>query len=169
MSAGVHARARRVPSLMTRLPRVLRDDTGSSLIEFAILAPLSFIIVLAIIEFGLDMMVDATVQIAAQAASRAGLTTAAPSSGTRDQQARSIINNMLSGWTNIGATVTINTLSYGTYSNVGTSNYQSNMGNFGDVVSYNINVTMPPITGIPRIFGVNQLVFQRNYIVQNEK
>nr|WP_284503373.1 MULTISPECIES: TadE/TadG family type IV pilus assembly protein [unclassified Caballeronia] len=147
----------------------MRDDGGSSLIEFAILAPLSFILILATIEFGLDMMVDATVQIAAQQASRAGLTTSAPASGTRDQQAQNLINNMLGGWTNIGATITINTLTYGTYSNVGTSNYQSSMGNFGDVVSYNITLTMPPITGIPRIFGVNQLTFQRNYIVQNEK
>ncbi|MDR5828912.1 pilus assembly protein [Caballeronia sp. LP006] len=159
----LHARAHR------NVSRFLRDDGGSSLIEFAILAPLSFILILATIEFGLDMMVDATVQIAAQQASRAGLTTSAPASGTRDQQAQNLINNMLGGWTNIGATITINTLTYGTYSNVGTSNYQSSMGNFGDVVSYNITLTMPPITGIPRIFGVNQLTFQRNYIVQNEK
>ncbi|GAB5095166.1 MULTISPECIES: TadE/TadG family type IV pilus assembly protein [unclassified Caballeronia] len=163
MSAVLHARAHR------NVSRFLRDDGGSSLIEFAILAPLSFILILATIEFGLDMMVDATVQIAAQQASRAGLTTSAPASGTRDQQAQNLINNMLGGWTNIGATITINTLTYGTYSNVGTSNYQSSMGNFGDVVSYNITLTMPPITGIPRIFGVNQLTFQRNYIVQNEK
>jgi Flp pilus assembly protein TadG len=152
-----------------RLPRLLRDDAGTSVIEFAIIAPLVFIIVLATIEFGLDMMVDATVQIAAQAASRAGLTTVAPSGSTRDQQAQNTINTILSGWTNIGATVVINTLAYGTYGNVGTANYQSGMGNYGDVVAYKITLTMPPITGIPRIFGINTLVFQRNYIVQNEK
>jgi Flp pilus assembly protein TadG len=161
MNAGIRA-----PSFMTRL---LRNDAGTSTIEFAIVAPLTFVIILGVLEVGLDMMVDATVQIAAQAASRAGLTTVAPSGSTRDQAAQDTINNILSGWTNIGATVAINTLTYGTYGNVGTSNYQSGMGNYGDVVAYKITVTMPPITGIPRIFGINTLVFQRNYIVQNEK
>ncbi len=65
--------------------------------------------------------------------------------------------------------MTIDTLTYGTYSNVGTKNYTSGMGGFGDVVSYNITVSMPPITVIPKLFGVDTLVFSRNYLVQNEK
>jgi len=30
-------------------------------------------------------------------------------------------------------------------------------------------VTIPGFSGIPQLFGVNTLTFQRNYIVQNEK
>ncbi|KND59902.1 hypothetical protein BVER_04530 [Candidatus Burkholderia verschuerenii] len=163
MSAVRHAPASR------RKRSLLRDDGGSTVIEFAILAPLVFILVLGTVEMALDMMVDATVQLAAQAASRAGLTTTNPSSGTRADQAQQIVNDILGGWTNIGATVAISTLTYGTYSNVSSNTSTKGMGGFGDVVSYNITVTMPPFSGIPKLFGINQLVFQRNYLVQNEK
>jgi hypothetical protein len=43
------------------------------------------------------------------------------------------------------------------------------MGAYGDVVAYNIQLRMPGITGIPAMFGVNELIFERNFIVQNEK
>jgi Flp pilus assembly protein TadG len=156
----------RRPGLMRRL---LRDESGISAIEFAIIGPLSFILVLMTMELALDMCVDATVQIAAQQASRTGLTTTNPSSGTRADQAKAIVNTILGGWTNIGGVITISTLTYGTYSNYGTTNYSSSLGSLGDVVSYNITLTMPPFTGMPKLVGINQLVFQRNYIVQNEK
>jgi hypothetical protein len=47
------------------------------------------------------MMIDATVQIAAQAASRVGLTTTNPASGTRAAQAQQIVTSIMSGWTNM--------------------------------------------------------------------
>jgi Flp pilus assembly protein TadG len=151
------------------LRRYLRDDSGVSAIEFAIIGPLSFCLVLMTMELALDMCVDATVQIAAQAASRAGLTTTNPSNGTRAQQAQSIVNTILGGWTNIGATIGITTVNYGTYANIGTSKSTNDAGGLGDVVSYNITLTMPPFTGMPKLVGITQLVFQRNFIVQNEK
>ncbi|MFL9963026.1 pilus assembly protein [Paraburkholderia sediminicola] len=149
----------------------LADDSGVSAIEFALLSPLVFFLVLGTVELALDMIVDASVQIAAQSASRTGLTTTAPATGTRAAQAQSIVMNTLGGWQKIGGTVTITTVNYGTYNNVGTSNYQTNMGGFGDVVSYQITVTLPNgFTGLPRYFGVPlPLTFQRNYLVQNEK
>jgi Flp pilus assembly protein TadG len=149
--------------------RFLRDDRGVSAIEFAIVGPLSFILVLLTMELALDMCVDATVQIAAQQASRLGLTTTNPSSGTRADAAKNMVNTILNGWTKIGATITVNSLTYGTYGNVGTTNYSSGPGSLGDVVSYNITLTMPPFTGIPKLAGITQLTFSRNYIVQNEK
>jgi hypothetical protein len=117
----------------------------------------------------LDMIVDASVQIAAQQASRIGLTTANPASGTRADQAQTVVNNILGRWRNIGGSVSITTLNYGSYNNVGGTNFQSNMGNFGDVVAYNIAVTIPGFSGIPQLLGVKSMTFQRNYIVQNEK
>ncbi|WP_277183719.1 TadE/TadG family type IV pilus assembly protein [Caballeronia sp. BR00000012568055] len=151
------------------LSSVARDQRGVSAIEFALLGPMVFLLVLGTVEIALDMFVDASVQLAAQQASRVGLTTTTPSSGTRDSQARAIINAYLAPWTRIGGTVTISTLNYGSYGNVGTSSYQSNMGNFGDVVSYNIAVTIPGFSGIQKLFGISSLTFSRNYLVQNEK
>jgi Flp pilus assembly protein TadG len=146
-----------------------RDERGVSAIEFALVGPMVLLLILGTVEIALDMVVDASVQLAAQQASRVGLTTTTPSSGTRDSQARAIINAYLSPWTSIGGTVTISTLNYGSYANVGTSSYQSNMGNFGDVVSYNISLTMPGFAGIQKMFGIKNLTFSRNYLVQNEK
>jgi Flp pilus assembly protein TadG len=149
--------------------RLLRDSRGISAIEFAIAGPAALILVLGTVEIALDMFVDASVQLAAQEASRTGLTTSDPSTGTRAQQAQNIVMAYLGRWQSIGATVTIATLDYGTYSNASSGTYASGLGGLGDVVSYNITVTMPGFSGIPRLFGVNTLTFQRNYLVQNEK
>lgn len=149
--------------------RLLGDSRGISAIEFAIVGPMVFILILGTVEIALDMFVDASVQLAAQAASRAGLTTVDPSSGTRADRAKNTVMAILGRWQNIGGTVSIATLDYGTFSNVGTNNYSNSLGDFGNVVSYNITVTIPGFSGIPQLFGVKTLTFQRNYIVQNEK
>lgn len=151
--------------------QLLGDNRGTAAIEFAIFAPLMVIMILGTIEVALNMFVDASVQIAAQAASRAGLTTSAPPTGTRADEAQSIAMKILGGWTNIGATVAVTTLTYGTYNSVGTSDYQAGPGSLGDVVSYNISVTMPAagFSGIPKLLGIPPLTYQRNYLVQNEK
>ncbi|EKS66332.1 MULTISPECIES: TadE/TadG family type IV pilus assembly protein [Caballeronia] len=149
--------------------RIARDERGVSAIEFAIVAPVLFILILGTVEVALDMIVDASVQYAAQQASRAGLTTTDPSSGTRSQEAARIVNNILGGWKNINGTVDIKTYAYDSYNDISAGNYEDTMGGFGDVVLYQITVTMPTFSGIPKLFGINSMTFQRNYLVQNEK
>jgi Flp pilus assembly protein TadG len=163
------SRSRRLAAPLAGCARFLRDSRGVSAIEFALVAPVVFILVLGTVEVALDMVVDASVQFAAQKASRAGLTTTNPASGTRADAAQAIVMGVLGGWTNIGGTVAIQTLNYGTYGNVGSSSYQSNPGGLGDIVSYQISVTIPGFSGIPQLVGLKTLTFQRNYIVQNEK
>jgi Flp pilus assembly protein TadG len=163
---------RTAPWLRRRgVTRALADDSGATAIEFALLSPVVFFLVLGTVELALDMIVDASVQIAAETASRTGLTTTVPTTGTRAQQAQNIVMGILGGWQNIGGTVTITTVDYGSYINVGTTTYSAGMGAYGDVVSYQITVTLPNgFTGLPKYFGVSlPLTFQRNYIVQNEK
>lgn len=152
------------------LDALRRDSRGVSAIEFAIAAPFVFIFVLGTVELAVDMMIDATVQIAAQSASRVGLTTTNPASGTRANQAQQIVTNIMSGWTGMPkTTLTITELDYSTYNAVGSSSYAAGLGSLGDVVSYNITLTTPGISGIPQLVGIPLLTFQRNYIVQNEK
>jgi Flp pilus assembly protein TadG len=152
------------------LATLRRDSGGVSAIEFAIAAPFVFIFVLGTLELAVDMMIDATVQIAAQSASRVGLTTTNPASGTRATQAQQIVKNIMSGWTGMPrTTLTITELDYSTYNDVGSGNYTAGLGSLGDVVSYNITLTTPGISGIPQMVGIPLLTFQRNYIVQNEK
>jgi Flp pilus assembly protein TadG len=152
------------------LATLRRDSGGVSAIEFAIAAPFVFIFVLGTVELAVDMMIDATVQIAAQSASRVGLTTTNPASGTRATQAQQIVKNIMSGWTGMPrTTLTITELDYSTYNDVSSGNYTAGLGSLGDVVSYNITLTTPGISGIPQMVGIPLLTFQRNYIVQNEK
>jgi Flp pilus assembly protein TadG len=158
---------------MRTLRRVCRrfahDASGVSAIEFALVGPVIFLMILGTLELALDMVVDASVQLAAQQASRTGLINVNPSSGTRADQAKKMVNSILKPWTAIGGTIAIDARAYASYNDVGGTSYQSSLGGFGDVVSYNITLTMPTFTGIPNIVGVSKMVFSRNFIVQNEK
>jgi len=155
--------------MRTAASRFLRDASGVSAIEFALVGPVVFILVLCTVEIALDMFVDASVQMAAQTASRIGLTTTVPANTTRDAEAKRIVNAILQQWTNVGGVVSITTRAYSSYKDIGSTSYQNSMGGFGDVVTYNVSVTMPTFSVIPRLFGFDTLKFERNFIVQNEK
>ena len=154
-------------SIGMHLSALWRDERGATAIEFALASIPMFFVLLATIEFGLDMAVDATVQIAAQAASRAGMATmSAPTSGTTtaQSQAQQIVMRYLGVWQNAGATVTVTRTNYTAYG--GTAS--SNASYCGNVESYVIQVSnMPTFTGIGSWFGMSSLNFQRNFIVQN--
>ena len=158
-------------SVWRRLRTLPGDERGASAIEFVLASLPLFFLIIATVEFALDMTVDVTVQIAAQAASRAGLTMTPPATGTRATQAHDIATKYLASWTKVGATVTVTQLDYVTFSNLGSSTYKaaSGPGNCGDVEMYTIQLTMPSFTGVASWFGMPTLNFQRNYIVQNEE
>ncbi|SAK66625.1 TadE-like protein [Caballeronia catudaia] len=165
------AAARRRSSSRDFAKRYLRDASGIASIEFVFVAFISIVLILGTLELAVNMIVDATVQAAAQEASRVGITTSTPATGTRQDAARKVIDTILGGWKLLGATVEISALNYGTYGNLSNPAYKptSDMGGLGEVIAYNIKLTMPGITGIPGLFGIDTLTFQRNYIVQNEK
>lgn len=149
---------------------MLRDDRGVTAIEFAIAAPLVLFMILGTIELGIDMIIDARVEYAAQAAARYGMTTTEPSTGVRADAAKAIVMNVLGSWTNLPNTsVSIVETAYGSYGDVGSTNSVSGLGGLGNVVVYKISLTTPGISGIPQLLGMSTLTFQRNYIVQNEK
>lgn len=148
----------------------LRDERGVSSIEFAILAPIVFILLLGTLEMAFDMIVGTSVQLAAQAASRAGLTTTAPAGGiSRTTQAQNIVMSYLGGWTKIGGTLTVTETSYSAYNYVGSSNNASGEGGLGSIAMYSITLTMKNFTGIPTLAGLKTMTYQCNYLVQNEK
>ncbi|MGI4858573.1 MAG: TadE/TadG family type IV pilus assembly protein [Janthinobacterium lividum] len=149
---------------------VLRDERGVTAIEFAVAAPFVLFMVLGTIELGVDMMIDARVEYAAQAASRYGLTTTAPTSGTRATAAKATVMKALGLWAGLpNTTVSIVETAYGSYGAIGSTSNTSGLGDLGDVVSYQISLTTPGISGIPQLLGISTMTFQRNYIVQNEK
>jgi Flp pilus assembly protein TadG len=66
--------------LVHRSRRSLAERRGAALIEFAIIAPIFFLLVLGIFEFGRGMMVQAMLASAAQQGARAGSLTNAQAS-----------------------------------------------------------------------------------------
>jgi hypothetical protein len=152
------------------MKRLLGDGRGTSAIEFALVGPFVALLALGTIELAIDMIIDASVQIAAQSASRAGLTVAPPADGLpRADEAKTIVLGILSGWINVGAVVNVSEVDFGGLGNVGAAGAPAGPGDFGDVVAYNITLTIKGFTGIPKLLGLPVLTFQRNYLVQNEK
>ncbi len=76
--------------------------------EMAFVMMFAVFIILGTFELAFDMIIDGIVQIAAQQASRVGLTTSSPSSGSRADAAKASIMATLKPWTNMGGTLTIN-------------------------------------------------------------
>jgi Flp pilus assembly protein TadG len=92
---------------------MLYSDSGVSTIEFAIVFPFMIIIAFMGFELAFDIIVDASVQIAAESASRVGVVVGTPPNGlTREQQATQIVHGILDGWTSVGGVVTVNILDY---------------------------------------------------------
>ncbi|MCY0389481.1 pilus assembly protein [Robbsia sp. Bb-Pol-6] len=155
---------------LTAWSAVLHDSRGVTAIEFAVAAPFLLFMILGTIELGIDMIMDARVEYAAQSASRYGLTTVAPTTGTRADAAKLIVMKILGSWTNLPHTsVNIVETAYSSYGDVGSTNSTTGLGGLGDVVSYTVSLTTPGVSGIPQLLGMSTMTFQRNYIVQNEK
>ncbi|MGI4858658.1 MAG: TadE/TadG family type IV pilus assembly protein [Janthinobacterium lividum] len=155
---------------LTAWSAILRDSRGVTAIEFAVAAPFVLFMILGTIELGIDMIMDARVEYAAQSASRYGLTTIAPTTGTRANAAKLIVMKILGPWTNLpNTTVSIVETAYSSYNDIGSTNSAAGLGGYGDVVSYTVSLTTPGVSGIPQLLGMSTMTFQRNYIVQNEK
>lgn len=161
-------------------------------------APFLIIIILGTIEIGLDMWIDASVEAAAQRASRLGITTVIPTGQTREQAVQAIVNNVLSTWQSLNAVETTTIKSYSSYIAVGQPEPYTDVHNVGhyvlgdpytdvnkngqwdadqgtngaggynDIVQYTITFTTQSFTGLPELLGMSKLTFGRTFIVQNE-
>lgn len=167
-------------------------------VEFAIVAPVLVFITLGIIEMGLDLYVDATVETAVQRASRLGITTLPPTNMSMPDAVAASIKSTMSVWTSRALTFSITNKSYPSYVTSGGAEPYTDVGNvghyvqgdpfvdinkngvwdadqgvngtggYGDVVSYTVTITMPSFTGMPELVGIPSLSFTRTFIVQNE-
>jgi Flp pilus assembly protein TadG len=185
-------------SILCALRRCAGTERGVSAIEFALVLPILIFVTLGTVEIGLDLWVDATVETAAQRASRLGITTVQPAGKTLEQAVEANIKDTLTPWASRIQTLTIDVKSYPSYAAVGQPEPYTDVNNIGryvqgdpftdvnkngvwdadqgvggtggynDIVSYHISVTMPTFTGIPALVGISTLTFNRTFIVQNE-
>ncbi len=161
----------RLRSTAAWLTHFARNDRGVSAIEFALVAPVIFLMVLGTMEIALDMTMDAAVQMAAQAASRAGLVNVAPTGTTREAQAQATALGIIGKWASLpNTTVAITETTYASYAAVSAGTGTTNSaGSWGNVVIYNIALTTQGATGVLKLFGIKSLTFSRSYLVQNEQ
>lgn len=73
--------------------KVKKNEEGVTAIEFAIIAPVFFLIFLGIIEVGLTMFVDSTMNTALRTAARQGI----PNGYNNVQEFRNVMDNYMAG------------------------------------------------------------------------
>ena len=111
--------------------RLKRGRTGAAVVEFAIVAPILFLVIFGIIEFGRLFMVQ---QILTNA-SREGARRAILESSTA-AEVQTVVNDYLSGSSVSGATVTVSPAAI------------SSLG-FGDPVTVSVSVPFDNVSWLP--------------------
>lgn len=153
--------------------RFARSERGVSTLEFAFIAPFMFILIFGSFELALDMIADASVQIAAEVASRSAMVMGAPPAGvTPAQQVSATVHQILDMWAPLGGNVNVQLTAYSALNELGGANGVAGVGAGGSIVTYNVSLTMPAFTGVPSWVNAGSpfvFTFSRNFVVQNEQ
>lgn len=96
----------------------IRHNAGSTVIEFAILAPLLFLLLIGTVETGLVLFTNAVLEGATSVASRVGKTGFTTGGQTRTQYIRSRVLALSGGYLTPGK-LTVSTLAYSNFTNIG--------------------------------------------------
>jgi Flp pilus assembly protein TadG len=171
-------KARRRQATHFRPIRFLKRKEGSTVVEFAIVAPVLFLLLMGTVETGLVLFANSVLEGATSFASRVGKSGFTLNGQTREQYIRSRVVALSGGLLN-PAQITITTLAYSNFANVGQPepcitaspcngaagvNFQdvngngtrdmdmgrSTAGGSGDVVLYRVTYPWPIFTPIVR-------------------
>ena len=159
------------------LRRLRRRNEGSTLLEFAFVAPVLILLLFGGMEVGMIFFADSLLEGGLREASRFGLTGAPPPSGTREDHIVEVVNSNGAGVVQIDET-NVTTLVYPNFTSIGepepytdtngngvhdvgepftdiNCNSQwdpdmgkSGLGHGGEVVLYSINYELPLMTGL---------------------
>lgn len=154
----------------------LRKESGASIVEFALIAPIFFLLIFAIIEFGLLFWVDLTMQHAVREGARYAITGQVNlDPNTSDQQRyRAIIAKMNESSVGLWAKVdpdikiTLNGTTSTEYSDA--NSYNAGMfGQAGDIVTIQLDCKWPMFTGfISKFFSNGEHDFHVAATMRNE-
>lgn len=97
---------------------VLRDRNGSTVVEFAIVFPVFLVMVIGIIEIAMVIFISSSIESAVLEASRFGITGGTTGGVSRQQRVLDIVNENTYGLVDM-ATVDVDTLVYGSFSDIG--------------------------------------------------
>lgn len=96
----------------------LKNNNGSTIIEFAVVAPALFLLLTGIIEIGLILFTNSAMEGATNVGARIGTTGFTTGGLTREDYIRSEIQRMTGGFLN-PTLLDISILSYSSFSNIG--------------------------------------------------
>ncbi len=107
-----------IDALRHRLGRLRRRTDGSTVLEFAFVAPVLILLLFGTMEVGMIFFADSLLEGGLREASRFGLTGAPPPSGTREDYIVQVVNQNGAGVVEIDAS-NITTLVYPNFTSVG--------------------------------------------------
>lgn len=104
--------------MIRRVTHFLKDKSGTSAIEFAIVGPLTITLLIAILELGMVFLVSGSLENAVLASSRFGITGNTPEGVTREDIIRQLIDTNTFGLVD-QEEVQIDTIVYDNFSDIG--------------------------------------------------
>lgn len=126
-----------------RLPRSMRSEEGASAVEFALLAPVFFVVVFGIIGFGIAFMQLQTARGAVREGARAAAVVDADGVGRSAAEVQAITVNASTGLITSGGQVSVTTCPSGGGQAI--VSYNTAQANGGSGIDVNIPF-LPPIS-----------------------
>jgi hypothetical protein len=164
--------------MLTRFKKIFRHKEGTAMIEFAILAPIFFLLLFAMVEFGLILFVSSTVSTVVNQAGRLGMTGGSysdlqdPSAPLpRDALLRKVIHDRLGPLSTMGE-ITINAQPYSSLEGLSIDpTAPSSFGGGGQLVLYKVEFAwkiMTPMMG--QFLGEKgEYIITATTVMQNEE
>ena len=124
---------------------------GASAVEFAIVAPVFFILVFGMIEFGRMVMVQQIITAATREGSRVGVVPSATTS-----QVTTAVNNYLNGSSIKGATITV-------------SPDPPNSATYGSSVTVTVSIPFASVSWLPSPFFLKSTTLSAQCVMRSEQ
>ena len=102
----------------TKLLKLLKNEDGATILEFAIVSVVFLTMIMGIIEFSIVLFTGALLESAVLESSRFGITGAEQQGKTREELILAVIKDKTLGFIDVGA-ITINTKVYPNFDDVG--------------------------------------------------
>lgn len=179
---------------MTAAAKLWRDCRGVIAVEFAMLITLILMLSIGVMELGMMMLTDASLEMAIRAASRTGMIATDVTDAQRNAKIQTIVERVMGNWIGSRGVLTIDKTVYpnldaigrptwvdsdgdggcaadgseGVCPNRGGVQVYPGLGTAGSLVLYRLTLERPGYTGIMNLVGISRLTFSRQAIVLNE-
>lgn len=155
--------------LINKLKSLYPNSKGVTALEFAIVAPIVFIVIFLSIEVSFMLLADATLERAASQITRDGKIGKFEGADCF-QKVYDRLDNELSFWAD-RQNLQVDTTVYKPGQNIEfdeDAEIRCNAGERGDMVVYRLKFEKPGLTGLISMIGIDVFKFERIVIIQNE-